>query len=266
MPVGAIAGAALGGLSGALANQKEGGTQANNYYSGYLDPRQAQRDVNAADTATINANVGDATQRVQSNPLYNGLFGQGGQLSQAESEATNLANRGFSLKPEDYEAYGQASGNVARMFGQNEQSLAQSLANRGLSGSNVAAAQFSGLQGNKNEQLAGLQRQIANDRMNMNLQRLGQTRNFLSQLGQQAQGAISQDVNSNLARGQQEYEMGMGQLGKMQDQANQGLQQQQQTQHSSGLSNALGGIMGGGLAGAKLGMGGMSGGSSGGMS
>lgn len=255
MPVGAIAGAALGGLSGALANQKEGGTQADNYYSKYLNPWQAKSNIDAASNMTANANVKDATDRVQNNAIYGGLFGQGGQLSQAEGEATDLANRGFSLKPEDYEAYGQASGNIARMFGQNEQSLSQSLANRGLSNSNIAGAQFSGLQGNKNEQLAGLQRQIANDRMKMNLERLGQTRNFMSQLGQQAQNAVGQDINSNLAAGQQEYQMGMGQLGALQGQANEGLQQQQQTQHSSGLSNALGGMMSGGLAGGQLGMG-----------
>lgn len=252
MPVGAIAGAAVGGLSGALSNQKEGGKQASNYMSGFIDPNQAAGNLNAANNAAANINTRDASQRVMDNPLYSGLFDAGGQLGQAENEATQLANTGYNLTPEDHTAYGQASGDISRMFGQNEQSLSKSLANRGLSNSNVAQAQFSGLQGNKNEQLAGLQTKIANDRMNMNLQRLGQTRNFMTQLGGQAQSAVNQDLGAVKDTANLEYQMGMGKLGALQGQSNEGLQQDQQTQHSSGLSNAFGGMASGGLSGALI--------------
>lgn len=140
-----------------------------------------------------------ASAQLRSDPLTRGQFGEGGSLSQALAQEKDLGSRGFSLQPEDYEAYGQASGNIARQFGQTENSLAQSLAARGLSQGNsgIAQAQFTGLQGNKNEQLGQMQRQIADDRMKSNLDRLNSTRSYLTQLGglgQQALGGI-RDAN-----------------------------------------------------------------------
>lgn len=136
-----------------------------------------------------------ASEQLRSDPLTSGQFGEGGSLSQALAQEKDLGSRGFSLQPEDYEAYGQASGNIARQFGQTENSLAQSLAARGLSQGNsgIAQAQFTGLQGSKNEQLGQMQRQIADDRMKSNLERLNSTRSYLTNLGglgQQALGGI----------------------------------------------------------------------------
>jgi hypothetical protein len=140
-----------------------------------------------------------ASEQLRTDPLTRGQFGEGGSLAQALSQEKELGSRGFSLQPEDYEAYGQASGNIARMFGQQEQSLAKALANRGLSagGSGTAMAQFTGLQGSKSEQLGQMQRQIADDRMKSNLERLNSTRQYLTNLGglgQQALGGI-RDAN-----------------------------------------------------------------------
>jgi hypothetical protein len=142
-----------------------------------------------------------ASEQVRNDPLSKGLLGEGGALERALAEEKDLASRGYSLQPEDYEAYGQASGNIARMFGQQENSLAQALANRGLSaaGSGVANQQFSGLMGNKFEQLAQSQRQIADDRMKRNLERLTQTRDFTSRLGSLGQDALNSQFNRNLA-------------------------------------------------------------------
>jgi hypothetical protein len=133
-----------------------------------------------------------ATEQVQKNPILGTLFGKGGAMERTGAEEARLASQGFQLTPEDREAYGQASGDIARMFGQQEQDAAKALARRGLgsAGSGAAGAMFSGLAGNKNEMLAKQQMQIANQRMQNTMQRLGQTRTFLQNLGQQAGGAI----------------------------------------------------------------------------
>jgi hypothetical protein len=150
-----------------------------------------------------------ASQQVIEDPLLAGLYGADSSMSRAVDQEKDLAARGFSLQPEDYEAYGQGSGNIARTFGKQEQSLANALASRGLAAGNSGAAQqsFSGLMGNKFEQLGQLQRQIADDRVRSNMERLNQTRNYLTQtaqLGQQAQG--------------QKFDQNQVQTGQLQDQ------------------------------------------------
>lgn len=162
---------------------------------------------NLADFLATSAGTGSkyATEQVQKNPILGQLFGQGGTMQRTGQEEQDLAQRGFSLKPEDYEAYGQASGDIARLFGTQEQSLAQSLADRGLASapSGVAGAAYSGLMGNKFEKLAREQRAVADQRMQMNLARLGQTRQFLSQLGAQGADAINQQFGRQMAGRQQ---------------------------------------------------------------
>lgn len=147
-----------------------------------------------------------ATDQVQNNPILGQLFGKGGELSNSIDKEQSLQNQGFSLQPQDIEAYGQTSGNIARMFGQNENALSQSLASRGLASapSGAAGAGFTGLQGNKNEQLANAQMQIANDRMNNTMQRIGQQQNFIGQLGGQAQNAIQSQYGRQLSGAQQQ--------------------------------------------------------------
>lgn len=142
-----------------------------------------------------------ATEQVMNNPMLSQLYGKGGALERYGKEEQELASRGFSLKPEDHEAYGQASGNIARMFGSQEQSLAQSLANRGLaaSPSGAAGVEYTGLAGNKMEQLQSAQRQIADARMKMNLERLNSTRAALQNMGNSGQAAIQDQYGRQLA-------------------------------------------------------------------
>lgn len=146
-----------------------------------------------------------ATDQVQNNAILGQLFGKGGSMEGARSEEKDLMSRGYSLQPEDHEAYGQASGNIARLFGQQENDLAQSLASRGLSqaGSGAALAGFAGLQGNKMEQLAASQRNIADSRMKNTMERLNSTRSYLSGLGQQGASAIQDQFGRQLAGVQQ---------------------------------------------------------------
>jgi hypothetical protein len=160
---------------------------------------------NAAEQAALASSpIGStlvASEQLRTDPLTSGQFGEGGSLSQALAEEKDLGSRGYSLQPEDYEAYGQASGNIARQFGQTENSLAQSLASRGLSQGNsgIAQAQFTGLQGSKNEQLGQMQRQIADDRMKSNLERLNSTRSYLTNLGSLGQQALGGIRSANMA-------------------------------------------------------------------
>lgn len=128
-----------------------------------------------------------AEKAIGESGMTKGLFGQGGLNEQLGKEQQTLASQGFQLTPEDREAYGQASGDIARLFGGQEQQAAQALARRGLgaASSGAAGAAFSGLAGNKNEMLAKQQMQIANQRMENTRARLADTRNMMSQLGQQ---------------------------------------------------------------------------------
>lgn len=157
-----------------------------------------------------------ATKQVMESPLLSQLFGKDGTLSRTTAEEQNLASRGYSLQPKDYEAYGQGMGNIARNFDSAEGNLAQALAARGLSNSGIANKSFAISQGNKLEQLGQLQRQIANDRIQTNIARLGQTRQFLNTLGAQAQNAVQDQFGRQLASENARF-------GQTQSKANAGL-------------------------------------------
>lgn len=210
-----------------------------------------------------------ATEQVQNNPILGSLFGKGGALDRANLEEQGLASRGYSLKPEDYEAYGQASGDVARMFGQQEQGLSRSLASRGLgaAASGAALQGYAGLQGNKYEQLAGIQRQIADDRMNMNLQRLNQTRNYLTNMGGLGAQSINEQFNRQLAGAGAKRQQLSDLAGKttaqrsMENQANLAAMQDKRAAEKPSLMDAVGsGILGGTSKGVSSGISGLFGG------
>lgn len=116
------------------------------------------------------------------------LAGIMGDVGNVRGEERNLATRGFSMQPEDYEAYGQAAGNIAREGAAGDASLAQAMASRGLGTSGMAGRAFAGRQGNKAEQMRQSQMQLAKQSMDTNMQRLMQARQFQIQLlGQQEQ-------------------------------------------------------------------------------
>lgn len=240
-------GAGGGIVSGLLANQKEGGKDAGNVFAQGITPEQTTALQNASfQGATKNQQYLDpstgtslATDQVQNNPMLSGMFGKGGTLDQTIQQESDQANQPWSLTNEDRSAYGQASGDIARQFGESDQSLAQALSSRGLSNSGAAGAAFSGSQGNKMEQLAKVQQNIAQQRFQSNLQRLGQTQNFLSQMGNQASGNIQDQYNRNASGLQQQSTTGLNYLRSLQGQNNEQLKQQQQTQHASSLSNAV---------------------------
>lgn len=187
-----------------------------------------------------------ASQQVMNNPLLSGLLGAGGSRDQALAQEQQQATSGYQLQPSDYDAMGQASGNIARQFGGQEQSLASSLAARGLGAGNSGASQasFSGLNGNKYEQLGQMQQQIAQQRVQNNMNQLAQTRSYLSQLGQLGNNAQGQQYNQNQTehnQQQQQYGTDVNQYSAQQNATNQAAQNQQ-----SGLGDALtGGLMAG---------------------
>jgi hypothetical protein len=153
----------------------------------YVDPAKEQSYLFNKFAGDYDNQMKLAEKGVQESALTKNLFGQGGLNDRLAGEEQKLASTGFQLQPEDHEAYGQVAGNVSRLFGQQEQNAAQSLARRGLAsaGSGAAGATFSGLAGNKNEMLAAAQTQIAQKRMADNMQRLQQTRSLMSSLGNQ---------------------------------------------------------------------------------
>lgn len=193
-----------------------------------------------------------ATEQVQNNGILGKLFGKGGAMDRADLEEQDLAKRGYSLQPEDYEAYGQTSGNIARLFGQQEQNTAADLASRGLAAapSGAAGVAYSGLQGNKNEQLARAQTDIAQKRMQMNLERLNQTRQYLSGLGGLGEKSIMDTRAANLAGvGQkqgflgQTAQQGLGSW-QAQNAANMASMQNKQGEKSPGLGELFGAGLG----------------------
>jgi hypothetical protein len=236
---------------------------------------------------------------VRNDPTSKRLFGEGGEMDRSiqdtqkfmqqgdeanayaqtiQGEERDLASRGYSLTPEDHEAYGQMSDELARTAGAQEKGLSRSLAARGLGSapSGQAARLFSGVQGNKFEQLANAQRSVAESRMNSNRQRLNDTRQFLGQqqnnanskygLGQNARGQttnlgnlqdqyMSNLFNRNLSGRQQKFNEQMGAAGQQfqqaqanQNQINTGFQQVEQTRGPT-AGEVLGGIGGAALGG-----------------
>lgn len=200
-----------------------------------------------------------ATDQVKNNDLLKGVFGDGGMQDRMLAEEQDLAKRGWTLTPEDHEAYGQASNETARMFGQEENDLAKALASRGLASgaSGTAGAAYSGLMGNKLERLAASQRKIADDRMQMNRQRLNDVRNLSLQTNQLAQAAIGDQFGRN-REGVQDYRSALkdaataGQI--EQGQENTGFEQRIATQGPSVGDIAMG-VLGTGLGTAAGGMG-----------
>lgn len=200
---------------------------------------------------------------LQNGALTKGYFGQGGMQDQLLKEQNDLSQKGFQLTPEDHEAYGQASGDIARMFGTQEQGAAQSLADRGLAAapSGAAGAAFSGIQGNKSEQLARAQMDIADRRMQNTQQRLQTARTQAMQLGALGQNAMSNLYNRNLAGRQQNNSEAMGASGQQmaqtqaqQNQLNTAFEQQQETKGPS-FGDIMSSIGGGVLSAATGGIG-----------
>lgn len=207
-------GTAIGGLLGGIGGLFSGGSSAppnvgaeqlNNYVSS-VDPAHQSENAGMFNPATAdsyakaevagNQPLQHALGQEQSQyDQQNGLYqGQGQRLDQ-------LQNQGFQLTPEDQTLYGQESGNIARQFGQAGNQAANSLAQRGLSSSGAAGAQFSGLAGSQNEALSRAQQQIAQNRFQNTMSQIGQTQQFMSQLGQQNAG-----ISNNIAnQGQSAY-------------------------------------------------------------
>src|SRR4051812_8426740 len=113
-------------LAGFLSDRKTAGTDAGNafdmggnnqrlYNDALLQAAQYQGNQDA-----LNGVQGSntATKEIQNNGILGQVFGKGGTMGRTAKEEQDLAARGYSLKPEDYEAYGQGSDQIARQFGQ----------------------------------------------------------------------------------------------------------------------------------------------------
>lgn len=232
-----------------------------------------------------------AADEVKNNPLLSGIFGDGGIQDQAEAEYGNniarldesredLKGRGesYGLTANDLQAYGQGSDQITRDFAMQEQNLAQMLADRGLAQapSGQAMQQFSGLYGNKAEQLARLQmdisqkrintaKELAQARMNADLQRQAQTQGLIGGLGQLGNQATNDQYMRQLAGSQEDYNRDAGVAGLQMN--NQGLQQnvnnslftQQEATRGPSLMEVLGGFAGGAAEGAASAFGAQSG-------
>ena len=231
-----------------------------------VDPLQA-----ATEQAALGA---DTSRRFAGEQITQGgpgkqLYGEGGLMGQLGTEAQQLGTEGWKMQPEDVTAYGQAAGQAARMAGEQEKGLASQLAARGLAsgGSGAAAQGFSGIQGNKFEQLANAQRQIADQRMARNMQMLQQNRQLQSQLGQEYEGALSGQFGREMSGTQfgrgQEQQAAQNEFQRrqaQQQQENVGFEQQEATR-TPGLGEVLGGAatqaLGGLAGGLGAGLGGL---------
>lgn len=196
-----------------------------------------------------------ASEQVRGDAVLGRLFGDSGLMSRVDAEEQRLGSQGYQLQQEDREAYGQAAGDIQRQYQQQEGELAKSLAARGLSAapSGAAGAGFSGLMGNKYEQLAKAQTAIADKRMQNTMQRLQANRAMMSNLGGQYDTSVGNQTNRNLAAiGDRRNErMGSTQLSQAQQQAQQAQLNtafdQQQATAAPGFGEVLGGVAGAGL-------------------
>lgn len=271
VPSSNLGGLPTGGVLGgqiAQAAQNLPGASANNAYN-------SQAAIDSLFTNPETAGLA-ASSQVMNNPLYSGLFGQSGLQGQAEGNYGNATNnlasdrqalsgndQSYGLQNSDLAAYGQAADAIGRNTAQQSQGIAQSLAQRGLgnAASGAALSSYAGLYGNQAEQLAGLQQQISQNRINtaMNLaqarnqsdlaqqQGAGQLATSLGGLGSQAYG---QQLGSNMNGANNNYNELAGAAGSALN--NQIGQQninnsQWQQQQSSGLGSAIGGLIGTGV-------------------
>ena len=181
-----------------------------------------------------------AQEQVGMGPLTGRLFGaDNSALSRALSEEQQYARPEASrLGTNEYTQYGQLAGQATRLAGQQEQALAQSLAKRGLSSapSGAAGAAFSGLAGNKYEQLANIQQNIARQKFDDTMNRLQSARNLMTTLSGQQQNAINAQLQSQFtgrqaseaARAQRMGELQAsagGELGRLSQQEQQRMQE-----------------------------------------
>lgn len=167
----------------------------------FATPEQAFKRAYEKAAADYTGEMGRAEKGVQESALTKDLFGQGGLQSQLAKEQQQLSGQGFALTPEDMTAYGQTSGDISRLFGQQEQGAAKALARRGLgsASSGAAGAMFSGLAGNKNEMLAKAQTDIAQRRYQDTANRLQNTRNMMQSLGGQGAGLARERYGDRMA-------------------------------------------------------------------
>ncbi len=211
-----------------------------------------------------------AAQEVISNPLTSGLFGKGGIQEQVQGRAGQLAqniqdsrqalmgrDQSYGLQDSDLQAYAQAASNTARNYGAMEQSLAQSLANRGLASadSGVALGQFAGMQGNKMEQLANAQLNIAQNRintakdlattrMNADLQAQGQNNGMITSLGTLGQQALGAQFGRQMQGSEHSYNQNAGVAGLSQEERaqQQSIYDNQWAQQQASSFNPLGAL------------------------
>ncbi len=190
------------------------------------------------------------------------LYGQGGLGERMNTEEQDLSTRGYNLDASDQDALGQAMGNVTRASGAQGNDLANMLAERGMGNSGAAGVAFSGLAGNKFEQLANAQQNIANARVQRNQERLSQIRNQMMGLGQQNEQAIGNQYGRNLAgrnasEGQLQNAVNLQRAnrGEQQAQLNQGFAQKDATSSGGLLGDAVSGLFGAAAGGAGAGIG-----------
>lgn len=205
---------------------------------------------NSALDGLIN-NPGAGANAAVSNPYLSGILGPNGTLQSAENQASQLQATGYNLQPQDYTAYGDASNQAARTFGQQGSSLASMLAQRGMgTGGGASGAAFTGLQGNKNEQLMAAQGNIATARMNFAQSALNNTRNSISQMagvGNQATGMYNQQQEAAASGYDNAY--------KTQNNAGYMAADQQANAQSPTLLQTIGGGIAGTIAGSFQGAG-----------
>jgi hypothetical protein len=181
----------------ALAGKKAAGAlglSLEDEQGAYVSPEQVQQGLYRSFANDYDNQMKLADKGVMESELTRGVYGSGGLQSQLGDEGRKLADSGFQLTQGDREAYGQTSGDISRLFGQQEQAASQSLARRGLASasSGAAGATFSGLAGNKNEMLAKAQTDIAQKRMVDTQNRLMQNRQLQNSLATQG-AALAQN-------------------------------------------------------------------------
>ncbi len=245
------------GVVGMSTNDAQG-----NYYQPQYQNAQNNAFNSFANDYSGQKNAADA--QVQNGALTSGVYGAGGLQSELTPEEHQLSSQGFNLTSGDQQAYGQAAGNIARQFGQQDQATAQQLARRGLASasSGAAGAAFSGNQGNKNEMLAKAQTDIAQKRMADTQNRLMANRNLQAQLASSGNAMSNENYNQkgnalmSAANNENRYnqQFNQGQQASLQDQraANKpglfsAIGQNIQSGIGQGINNAASKAVGGGM-------------------
>jgi len=138
-----------------------------------------------------------AQEQTGQGPLTGQLFGADDSVMSRNIAGLREAEEGMNrYDPTEAAEYGRARADITRGAGQQEQALAQAMAQRGMTQSGAAGAAFTGAMGNKFEQLSNTEAMLRDKTLSARRDNRNQLQNYQTQLMAHQQAAINSQLGS----------------------------------------------------------------------